>query len=117
MSTQPVHASALKQLYIQKGDEKFVLADNEINDVKTSWVKTVLPATLPSPVHVAALQHQVGPVTGPWKWGRKKAVVGFVLMVMLASLPGLLCKGDPTVQHLGMGPSEAAPSSCFFFPL
>lgn len=113
MSTQLVHASALKQLYIQKGDDKFVLTDNEINQVKTPWVKTILPATLLSPAHVEALQHQVGPGTGPWKWGRKKAGVGFVLMVMLGSLPGLLCKGAPTA---GDGTFRSRPFFMSFFP-
>lgn len=93
-----------------------MLTGNKINEVKTPQVKTVLPATLLSPAHTAAVQHHVGPVTGPWKWARKEeAGAGFVLMVMLGSLPGLLCKGAPAAQHLGMGPLQA--SFMPFFPL
>lgn len=94
-----------------------MLTGSKINNVKTLQVKTVLPATLLSPAHAAAAQHYVGPVAGPWKWARQKeAGAGFVLMVTLGSLPGLLCKGAPAAQQLGTGPSGACPSSCLFFP-
>lgn len=101
----------------QKGDENFLLTGSKINKVKTPWVETVLPATLLSPAHTAAVQHHVGPVAEPWKGGRKKeAGAGFVLMVTLGSLPGLLCKGAPAAQQLEMRCMGASPSSCLSFP-
>lgn len=72
-----------------------MLTGSKINKVKTPQVETALPAMLPSPAQ-AAVHHHVGPVAGPWKWARRKETgAGFVLMVMLGPLPGLLWKGVP----------------------
>lgn len=94
-----------------------MLTVSKINKVKSPQVETVLSAMLLSPAHVTAVPHHVGSIAGPWKWASKKeAGAGFVLMVMLGSLPGLLCKGAPPVLQLGTGPWGASPSSRFFFP-
>lgn len=93
-----------------------MLTDSKINKIRTPQFETVFSAMLLSTVHTSAVQHHIEPVTGPQRQaGKKEAGAGFVPMVALGSLRGLLCMEAPMAQLLGLGPSGASLALCLFF--